>query len=427
MRKLLLALSLASFVHAADLPFYDRTIASYTSETLPSWLKFSGEFRTRVEGRTGFGFQPDNNDGYGLFRTRINVDITPASWIEIFAQGQDAHALGLDAGRPLATFENPFDLRQAYVRLGKAKSIVKLTVGRQLLNYGAQRVIGPLDWTNTSRTFDAVKLEIGNATAKVDLFASSMVVVNPAGALDHSVAGHNLHGVYGSFSKIVPKSVFEPYVLWKTGGLSIYSAGVRLAAAPGTAGLGGFDYQVETIRQWGHVGALDRKAFSGTAMLGKSIPTLPWKARASAEYSMASGDRNPSDKTSGTFDQLYPTNHLFYGVLDIIGWQNMRQMRIGADAKPHQRLQMAVDYRWDWLDSARDSLYDATGKVSVKPKAGNTARDVGREIDFTGLWSASAQWKIGAGIGHLFPGSFLKLNSAGSSMTFPYLFAQYAF
>jgi hypothetical protein len=411
---------------APSTPAYDATIATYSSEVLPNWLKLSGEFRARVEGRTGYSFVPNNNDAYGLFRTRINVELIPLPWLDVFAQVQDAHALGYDNGRALATIEDPLDLRQAYIRFGKPKSWVKFTVGRQLLSYGAQRLIGPLDWTNVSRSFDAARLELGTDDMKVDLFASAVVVNNPADAIDHSVAGHNLHGAYGSLKKVVPYTVFEPYVLWKTGGLSVISSGFRLASAPNIQALQGFDYSLEMIRQWGHTGALDRESYAGALVLGKTLP-LPWKLRFSAEYDLASGNRSPTGKTIGTFDQLYPTEHSFSGPLDIMGWQNMRQPRVGADVKPTKKLQMQVDYRWDSLDSPRDALYDATGKASVKPKAGNAARDVGTEINFTAQWNATPVWRIGAGLGHLFPGEFLKLNSSGSPMTFPYGFVQRSF
>jgi hypothetical protein len=407
-------------------PVYDATIASYTGEVLPNWLKLSGEFRTRVEGRTGFSFVPNNNDAYGLFRTRLNVELAPLPWLDIFGQAQDAHAIGYDNGRALTTIEDPLDLRQAYIRLGKPKGWIKFTVGRQLLSYGDQRLIGPLDWTNVSRSFDAARLELGTDNYKVDLFASSVVVNNPAGAIDHSVPGHDLHGAYGSLKKIVPFTVFEPYLLWKVGGVDEWSGGMRLASVRDLPALMGFDYTLEMVRQWGHNGLLNREAYAGALVLGKTLP-VAWKLRFSAEYDIASGNRNPNGKNVETFDQLYPTEHFFSGPLDVMGWQNMRQPRVGVDIKPTKKLQFQGDYRWDSLDSARDALYDSTGKVSVKPKAGNTARDVGTELNFTAQWSATPVWRIGAGVGHLFPGEFLKLNSSGSPMTFPYGFVQRSF
>jgi Alginate export len=427
MRPLLFLLSAACLAHAQNaVPPYDRTISSLTSERLPSWLKLSGEFRTRVEGRTGFGYQPDNNDAYALIRNRLNVEIAPATWLDFFAQGQDSRAPGLDAGRPLTTFKDAFDLRQAYVRLGQSSGLVRLTVGRQLLSYGAQRLIGPLDWTNTSRSWDAVKLEIGKPDAKLDLFASSVVVIDPTRP-DHHRDGFNLHGAYGSFQHVLPCATIEPYLLWKTGHVSIWTAGARVAAMPGTKGLHGFDYQVEFARQWGSIGAVAHSALAGYIIAGYTAGKGRWSPHFSVEYSHASGDPNPGSGTHRTFDHLLGTNHLFYGITDPVGWQNMDMERVGVDFKPHKRLQWNVDYRELWLASAHDSLYTVAGAVAVRPLAGNAARHIGGEIDTAFAWNVSSQWKVGAGAGHLSAGSFLKHNSKASSQTFPYLFAQYSY
>ena len=105
----------------------------------------------------------------------------------------------------------------------------------------------------------------------------------------------------------------------------------------------------------------------------------------------------------------------------------MNMARVGADVKPHKRLQVNADYRELWLDSAHDSLYNVAGGAAVKPLAGNTARHIGGETDLSATWTVSKQWKLGAGVGHLTAGRFLKENSKGSGQTFPYLFAQYSY
>lgn len=402
-------------------------LSSYTEGRAPSWLRLSGEFRVRVEGRTGFNYQPDNDNAYALFRTRVNIGLTPSPWVQFYFQGQDSRVAGMDAGRPLAIFKDPFDVRQAYVRFGKAGGPAQLTIGRQLLLYGGQRLLGPLDWTNTSRNWDAVKLGLGNANAKVDLFASSVVIIDPGRRTNQPRRGFNIHGAYGSIKNVVPHATFEPYLLWKTGNASIWSGGLRLAAMPGTAGLHAVDYQIEIVRQWGRFASLDHSAMAVSALGGYTIVSPRWKPRISGEYSYASGDRNPADSSHRTLDHLLGTNHLFYGLVDAVGWQNMHNVRLGFDARPAKKLQINIDYHWLWLDSASDALYDVAGRVTVRPKAGNTARDIGRELDFTATWSASTQWKIGGGGGLLHPGSFLKENSSGSAQRFPYVFTQYTF
>lgn len=406
-------------------PIPETTINTYSSERLPSWLKLSGQIRVRTEGRTALGFNQGNNDAYTLVRTRFNVGITPTSWLEFFAQGQDARAPGLNPGQSRTIFYNPADLRQAYVRIGKGP--VKLTVGRQLLNYGAQRLLGPLDWTNTSRNWNAIKLELGTADAKVDLFASTVIVPNGYRQIDQPIAGNNIHGAYGSLKKLIPGATFEPYLLWKTGGRSVWTGGFRLAGtlAPNV------DYQTELVRQWGTIGSgaskVNQSAYAGYGILGYRLSNVAWTPHFSGEYSYASGDSHPNSGTHTTFDQLLGTNHLFYGLMDNVGWQNINDVRVGLDAAPTKGFTMKVDYHWFWLASASDALYNAAGIPIVRPKAGNTARNVGTELDFQGSWTTTSQWTIGGGVGHLFAGEFLKQNSGGSGQTFPYLFTQYNF
>jgi hypothetical protein len=244
---------------------------------------------------------------------------------------------------------------------------------------------------------------------------------------DHHHDGFNIHGAYGAFRHVIPRAAVEPYLLWKTGNASIWTGGVRVAAMPGTPGLSGFDYQVELVKQWGTTGGRAHSAAAGYGIAGYGLSKRFWAPHVSAEFSHASGDPKPGSGTHRTFDQLLPTNHLLYGITDPVGWQNMNMARVGLDGKPRKRLQVNVDYRRLWLDSAQDALYNSGGAVAVKPRAGNTARNIGSEIDCSAAWSASAQWKIGAGIGHLMAGRFLKENSQGSNQTFPYLFAQYSY
>ncbi len=143
-------------------------IRRYIDNTTPSFLSLSGEFRFRFESRQGLGYRAGNNDSYGLPRTRVDIGIEPAPWLRFGFQGQDARAPGIREGLANSgVFCDAFDVRQAYVQLGEDQSPVSLTVGRQLPALGDQRLVGALDWANTSRAFDAVKLQFQGAGAKI--------------------------------------------------------------------------------------------------------------------------------------------------------------------------------------------------------------------------------------------------------------------
>lgn len=72
------------------------SIAEPLNHLLPRWVRFSGEFRDRAEGRTTSNFVPGSDNGYDLTRFRLNLELTPKQWLRFFVQGQDAQAPGIE-------------------------------------------------------------------------------------------------------------------------------------------------------------------------------------------------------------------------------------------------------------------------------------------------------------------------------------------
>ena len=421
---------------AASIPLLDKPALGYANSELPSWLTLSGEFRYRFESRHGLGYTEGNDDGYNLLRTRLDIGIRAAPWLQFFVQGQDSRAPGIREGaRNNGVFRDPLDLRQAYVKIGATEnSPISVTVGRQLLSYGAQRLIGPLDWTNTSRAFDAAKVEIKPLdNVKLDFFSASVVQNDPTRRVDLSPEGNNLHGFYGAVEKVLPKSTIEPYVLWKTspfvtgeglrGDLDRYTAGFRVWSA----NVQGWDYDVSFNRQWGSFGSGDISAWAYYLTLGHKF-NIATKPRAFVEYNFASGDDDPADGKIGWFDDLYSTAHLWYGYNDLVGWRNIKNLRLGLQLDPLPKLRLHVDFHSFWLADGNDHLYSAPGAISVRAPAGGAAdTKVGDELDLTFAVPVTATTTVGAGVGHMFPGPFLKANSPGGSDTFVYMFVGYKF
>jgi hypothetical protein len=413
-------------------PVIGKPALSYVNSQAPRWLSLSGEFQFRYEGRRGLGYIEGNDDPYGLARTRVNVGVRPTSWLQFFFQGQDSRAPGIRAGASNnGMFRDPFDVRQAYVKIGGGEgSPVAFTAGRQLLSYGDQRLIGPLEWTNTSRTFDALKLEVqAGEDVKFDVFSSSVVENNPNRRVNLSPEGVNLHGIYGSIKKVIPKATIEPYVLWQTtpvvvdelsfrGDLDRYTSGLRIFATS----LKGFDYNVAVVNQRGSFASADIKAWGSYAEVGYTLKT-PWSPRVYGEYTFGSGDNNAGDGKIGGFNDVYPTAHLWYGYNDLVGWRNLKNLRLGTQFKPLAKLGMRLDYHSFWLANKNDGLYNAGGVRTVAaPPGGAADSKIGDEVDVTFTVPLTPTVTIGGGIGHMFPGAFLKANTAGGSDTFTFLF-----
>ena len=115
----------------------------------------------------------------------------------------------------LAQLRRRLKIRQAYVRVGtKEDGPIALTVGRQEINLGEERLVGSSNWTNTARTFDAVRLRLNGGGFRFDAFSASVVDQRTSG-FDHHTQGNNLHGLTGGLDRLIPGGIIEPYLLWR--------------------------------------------------------------------------------------------------------------------------------------------------------------------------------------------------------------------
>lgn len=407
-----------------------RPVAAAASSS-PNWLSFGATYRVRFEGRTGDGYVANNDDYYGLGRLLVDVGIEPSSWLNFHFQGQDARSPGKEASGP--GFRDPFDVRQAWVQIGDPEAgVFNVQVGRQELKYGAQRLIGPLDWTNTARQFDAAKVTIGHKDLGVDVFAGSVVRIDDE-AFNRHRDGENLHGIYGNLGRLIPGGSLEAYGLWKTNPLVRDEIGIVGDGDTYTTGLrfvrplpSGFDMEFEVARQFGTFGTDDISAWGGYAVVGFTPHNVKLQPRFSVEYQYGSGDSDQADGRRETFDQLYPTGHLYQGAADRIGWQNVSDVRTGVALTLHKKLKLKVDYFSFWLANRNDHLYAVNGRVAVRaPVGGALDSHIGEELDATFTWTPASHVAVGGGVGQMFPGAFLKQTSPAAVHTFPYLFLNY--
>jgi hypothetical protein len=413
------------------------SILTPLNQEVPFWLRFSGEYRIRAEGYEGGGYTPGNNEGYLLSRFQLNMDVH-LSWFRVFAQMQDARVLGNDAIPSAFPYEDTFDLRQAFLELGNLeKDHFAVRAGRQELFFGDQRILGTANWLNTPRSFDAVRAAVHFSNVRVDAFSAS--VVNPVnGTFDHSKAGNNLHGLYGTITNILPGATIEPYFLWHLGpgfrtenGLparrSTKTLAVRIARKPQD----NLDYEAHLLRQFGLYhsasGSNSVGAYAMNFALGYTYSKLRLHPRIYADYAYASGDKNPQDGEINTFDQIYPSGHALYGIVDLFGWQNLRDFKAGIEFKPIKKLTVSTAFHNLHLANAHDALYNGPGNVVVRNTAGAYGTHIGNEWEGTGAYPFTKYLTSGVGYGHLFPGEFIKKATKGSAYNISYLFLTYAF
>jgi hypothetical protein len=396
------------------------------SDKLPAWIKIGAQIRGRFEAPSGTSLANGNSDDYYASRLRVNLLLRPTSWLNFFAEGQDARIAGSSVSPAPTTLYNPMDLRQGYVTLKHEGTWgVQAKAGRQEMAFGAERLIGPADW-GMSRTFDAVDVTLSHGSSRLDLFGGSAVQIDNT-RFDRHKPGEHFYGAYASIGGLVSGMTVEPYVLFKRnvliksengtlGDALVTSPGLRLAGkTPGR-----IDYAIETILQRGSYSADQVVAFGQTSTLGWTVTKSPLKPRVSAEYSYASGDNAQKDGYRKTFDQFYPSNHGYYGMIDQFGWKNLKNARVGFDCTPTKKLKVRVDFNDFALASTADSLYGSSGSAVVTNRKA-TSGHIGDEINAVALYQWTKIWKFGAGLGHLYAGSFLKQSNANFGYTYPYV------
>jgi len=421
---------------------------------------FGGSVRLRYEVRDNFGiagvpgsvdFRKDGADvdnAYLLERIRVRAGYTD-KWFSALVEGRSSLAQGDErfastAPPPPYKGEGPehdhIDLHQAFVTIGNHKEFpLSLKVGRQEFIYGEERILGAFGWNNIGRVFDGAKLRWQTEWFGAD-FIGSRVVIPEDNHFNMANDYDWFSGVYATTTK-VPKHSLDVYFFSRNASTKaataepdpqapqpsardIYTLGVRLKSAPGQ--LGNWDYTLDLIGQLGNfrdtrAGApmerLDHQAYAVVAQGGYTFKDTWGTPRVGLEYAHGSGDSDPTDDKHETFENLFPTNHKFYGYMDLFSLQNIHNIRAIVQLKPHPRLSLALEGHAFWLADTSDNLYTAAGT----PRGGTAATPgtgygvnpshssyVGSEVDFIAGYALTRFAQIEAGYAHFFRGDYIK-------------------
>ncbi len=387
-------------------------------------IEIGGELRFRGEVRRGDGTNAAEVDDFALSRLRLNVSIRPSRHVRLFFQVQDSRVAGLAPGRNPLRFRNPVDFRQAYVGLGRESGPVTLYAGRQEVDYFEGRLIGARNWSNTTPVWDGAKLTLRRGQDKVDVFAVAHVDVRDGWDVPNTPMA--VAGAVGSIRSWVEGLVIEPFFLATRRPLSTarnVGGDLRTFGSRFSGELDGtWDYEFILMGQTGDFGGLAKRAWSGTAGLGKTIDRLPARPRVGFEWSHGSGDEDPLDRRSGTFDPFWISRHRHYGEQDIVSHRNLQYVNGGVRLRPRKGLEVEVEYISHRLASRQDGLYGANALLHVDaPEGGASTRSVGSELDAVVRFRPVERIQLTFGVFRFFPGPFVKRYATdGESQTFLY-------
>jgi hypothetical protein len=415
-------------------PLKEGIVQPFHLSEVPSWMALDFELRGRTEDQSSLGEVQNKDRAYELTRVWGGVTLRPTEWLTGYMQFMDTHALGLPLNDTAANMRDVFDLRQGYLDFHYKP--VQLIVGRQELRIGDERVVGISDWTNNSRTWDGFYMRIGDKN-QLNLFSTSVVTVH-ASSLDKHGAGLTFHGVQGKITTWVPHSDIEPFVLIHAtpyvkshDGTYGSSTAVTFGSYYSTKWYG-FDSSGTGMLQRGSYGDDSIQAGAAIVRGGYGASYLPWKPHLEAEYDYATGNSNPTGTTWGTFDQQYPSNHNAFGLVDLFGFQNIKQRRVNLQLTPKENFLVLLQGGSLHLATTKDGVYASAGTMAPSvpvPAGGFKSDDIGSEFDASAKYIYHKSFVTNIGVGHFFPGEVMTQGAPTkhAPLTYAYLGFTYRF
>ncbi len=407
------------------------------------------EFRMRNYGPGGSNLRGLNDD-FLLLRERLYVNWRYGERFRFYGETINATS-SFQRDTPRNNEVNPWDALNLFAELklfDGENGDVWFRGGRQELLYGAERLISPLDWANTRRTFDGFKMYWKGKDWTVDSFWTRPVlfgqhIVDSTGPttgsithqFDHPDLGQQFMGSYATYKGLKDHTIDYFYLRYTENQAPNLQNPIFLknfdANTIGSRLLGrrnSWLYEVEGGYQFGSYGGGVQSAGYYVLGGGYEFSQRDWKPTLWTYYDWASGNANPAGPNHGTFIQMFPLSHKYFGYMDLVARQNIRDLNFQLTAMPTAKMKLLAWFHIFQLDQAKDSLYNAQGTPIRTDKTGAAGRNVGQELDLTLQYQFNPRADMLIGYSHFFGGSFIKAtNPPGVSGNADFYYSQWSY
>ncbi|MCA9315195.1 MAG: alginate export family protein [Planctomycetota bacterium] len=392
------------------------------------WVDFGGQVRARYESfrNQGFGAPADPDDDWLLARVRAHADVHVGDHVRVFLEGIWADQFDERELGPRPIDIDRGDLLNAFGELkgDLGFGATSLWLGRRELETGKQRLVSPLDWGNTRRTFEGGGLTWKRGVHGLDVWYTNPVVVDADDFNEKNddvvfwgvdYANRQLTCItWGAYAYGLSRDDVDEDRL---------TLGLRADGAIGGTRL---DYDVEAAWQTGEIGTDDISAWMASATVSWRPCTACGDPKIGLGFDYASGDDDPADGTQGRFDQLFPLGHAFLGHADVIGRSNLLAARVEGSYDITKSLNLKAWFHAFWRADTADAAYNAAGGV-LRAAGGSDARAIGTELDVMLTYKLDARWQAFVEWAHVFAGRFLEDTGASEDLDAIYLGLQGTF
>jgi hypothetical protein len=374
-------------------------------------LDIGGQTRLRYHHEIGMGqdvagpgqlrFEDTEHD-FLLSRFRLYGNWRASDHMRVYVEGIFADVTD-DGGtyQPRIIDRNYGDFLNAFVDLTPDDGLT-LRIGRQELLYGAERLISPLDWANTRRTFEGVKVMVKEGDWKVDGFYTHFVPVIPD-RLDEADYNQPFYGAYATYAGCPNDTLDLYYIGYENenpgaivSDFSLHTFGSRMYGNRGD-----WLYDVEGGVQVGRQSGLglDQDAGFATAGIGRKYPKHLWTPTLWVYYDYASGNFPGGD--FNRFNQLFPLAHKYFGFIDAVQRSNIESPNVLLTMKPHKKWDFLL---WYWYFMANSSS-DIVPSIGGTPPQSTSRTHFGDELDLLAKYAIGPRSNVIFGYSHFWRGN----------------------
>jgi hypothetical protein len=369
-------------------------------------LDIGGQYRARYHGERnmrGLGLT-GRDDDFLLHRTRLFANAKFGDALRVYGEFIDAES-NYENFPPRAIEVNRADFLNLFGDLllhdFEAGSLTA-RVGRQELLYGNQRLISPLDWANTRRTFEGGKLMWAGEEWNADVFYTRPVIVQPE-RFDSPDYSQEFIGAYAT-RKSDPNFTIDLFALQYNNGSGGQAFRYTTLGSRWLRKEGNWTFETEGAYQFGATTQqTDHAAGFAMAGLGYAWAETSWTPSLTAYYDWASGGNLLGGRRG--FDHLFPLAHKYLGFMDLYGRSNINTPNALLTMKPNQKCQILLWYYYYFLDRLDDTPYNVN-MTPFQPGFAPTSRDLGHEIDLIFTYQLTDREEILFGYSHFVSGSY---------------------
>lgn len=374
-------------------------------------LKFGGQVRPRFEFRDPLRLPDGSAESFTSMRTRFDLRAGLEDNVSVFVQIQDVRLWGSEASTLFDFDADNLDMHQAYVDLGLAEDGGFMgRFGRQEVNFGGQRLVGAVNWTQQARSFDGIRVRSDGSVGNINFFAAKLLD-NQAGDIEQEA---DLASAYGTWD-ISDTQDLDLYWIFDHRDDDEVDPGDtntdrHTFGARWVGNAAGLTYRAEGSYQAGTFLGSDLNAF----MLGGRLAYgFSGKGSVTLWYDYLSGDGDLTDGDVKVFDTLFATNHKFYGFADLFlnlpvhtGGRGLQDLAIKGTFRPSS----------DWL--LRLDLHS----FHMADKGSLASGHFGEEVDLVGSWKYNKYLNLSAGFSYVFQNDgWAEIGRLDEDMTWVYV------